>query len=94
MSTKTIQAVCVWPPEATEAGVDEDSWTWIVSLDELDAQGRAVTTRTLDVCDDRDEAIESAVEEARARGLPVYENGESSPATLLMSAADCIGEAD
>jgi hypothetical protein len=45
----------------------------------------AATTKTLDVIDDYDDAVEAAREEGRKRGLPVYHN-DGDGVTLLQEA--------
>jgi hypothetical protein len=47
--------ICIWQ--------EKDTGKWIVSRDTLDETGGATTTHTLDVCDTRKEAEESAASE-------------------------------
>lgn len=66
MATQT-RVIGVWYDETSGA----DRPAWIVSLDDLDESGGALSTRTLDVLDTRAEAIDSAREESKKHGLPI-----------------------
>lgn len=66
-TTNLTECVCVWLDETSEPG----EATWVVSRDQLDAGGGAVTTRTLSSHHNEAAAVAEAEEQGRRLGLPV-----------------------
>ena len=77
MATLT-KAICVW----LDSDSNYDDPTWIVSKDELDDAGCAVTTETISTHHDTEEAHRAAILAGEKFGLPVYAQGDG-PAHLL-----------
>lgn len=77
----TINAICVWLDSTSNP-----QSAWIVSEDRIDEAGAAETSKTLHVCETRDEAIALGKKAAAKKSLALYENNEDSPPTLLVAA--------
>lgn len=69
-ATRTAKVIGLW----LDATTGDD--LWIVSLDTMNGLGQAEGTDTLDTAADYDSARETAVEEARKRGLCVVETAD------------------
>lgn len=81
MATET-KAICVW----------QDGDKWIVSLDVLDEGGGAITTRTLSVCDTREEAEADGRCEANKRNLPLYDNDGDGQPVLIQGVSQGVSD--
>jgi hypothetical protein len=75
----TVNAICVWLDSTSNP-----QSAWIVSEDRIELPaGNAETSKTLHVCESREEAVALGKGVAAKRGLPLYENSENAPATLI-----------